>query len=148
MIMPVEESSTPRPVVIDASVWTAFFLTDDVNHIASDTWIDIHTHKGGALYAPSILLTEVAAAISRRTGQPQVAMRAASDISRLTRMYIVPMDATLMRDATSIAAIYKLRGADAVYVALAKQLGISMVSWDNEQLTKPVSIITTSTPYR
>jgi predicted nucleic acid-binding protein len=67
-------------------------------------------------------------------------------LSRLTLLRIVQMDTALMTQATGIAANYRLRGADAIYVAAAKQLGIALLTWDTEQLTRPASIITALTP--
>jgi predicted nucleic acid-binding protein len=56
------------------------------------------------------------------------------------------MDGKLMTEATDIAANYRLRGADAIYVAAARQLGITLLTWDTEQLTRPAAIITAVTP--
>jgi predicted nucleic acid-binding protein len=139
-------STPPGPVVIDASVWVGFFLTSDSTHGASYNWIDRHTSAGGMLVAPSILLTEVAAAIARRLGQPQTALHAAVTISNLNLMRIVPMDGVLIQAATDIAANLRLRGADAIYVATAKQLGIPLLTWDHEQLTKSAGVILTIRP--
>lgn len=136
----------PGPVIIDASVWVAFFLTTDSTHRTSYIWIDHHTSAGGMLVAPSILLTEVAAAIARRLGQPQMALHAAATISNLNLMRIVPMDGALMQEATVIAANLRLRGADSIYVATAKQLGIPLLTWDHEQLTKSVGVISAFQP--
>ena len=36
--------------------------------------------------------------------------------------------------------------ADAIYVAVAKQLNIPLISWDKEQLRKASSLLTTYTP--
>jgi predicted nucleic acid-binding protein len=56
------------------------------------------------------------------------------------------MDASLMQEATSIAANLGLRGADAIYVATAKLLNLPLLTWDQEQLTKPAGIIMTIQP--
>jgi predicted nucleic acid-binding protein len=45
-----------------------------------------------------------------------------------------------------VAADLGLRGADAVYVALAHQLGLTLVTWDREQLTRTASMIVSRTP--
>jgi predicted nucleic acid-binding protein len=136
----------PGPIVTDASVWVAFFVAADANHAASRNWIDSHTRAGGMLVAPSMLLTEVAAAISRRLSRPQMALQIATNLSKFTLLRIVQMDTTLITEATNIAANYGLRGADAIYVAVARQLRISLLTWDNEQLTRPALIITAITP--
>ncbi len=98
------------------------------------------------LVAPALLLAEVAAAISRRLGRPQFALHAAGTLSSFVPLRIVQMDATLITEATNIAANYGLRGAGAIYVAVAKQVGIPLLTWDKEQLTRPASIISAITP--
>ena len=139
-------AAVPAPVITDASVWVSFFVAADVNYVASRNWIDSHTRASGMLVAPSILLTEVAAALSRRLGRPQLALQVVGSLSRLNLLRIVQMDGQLRTGATDIAANYRLRGADAIYVAAARQLGITLLTWDTEQLTRPASIITAVTP--
>jgi predicted nucleic acid-binding protein len=138
--------SIPTPVVVDASIWVAFFLTADVNYEASSNWIDNHTSAGGMVVGPSIVLTEVASAISRRLARPQSAIHAARAISRLAPMRIIQMDSTLIWEATDISARFGLRGADSIYVATAQQLNLPLLTWDKEQLARPASIITTMHP--
>jgi predicted nucleic acid-binding protein len=132
--------------VVDASVWVAFFLTADSTHTASFTWIDSHTRAGGLLIAPAILLTEVAAAISRRMGQAQIAFNAANTIEQLPLTRIVPVDANLINEATRIAAMRMLRAADAIYVTVARLLGLPLLTWDNEQLTRTGGLIVAMQP--
>ena len=139
----------PPPIVTDASVWVAFFLATDVTHPASFAWVDRHTAAGGVLVAPAILLTEVAAALSRRLGPsrgPQVALQAAGTLARLPLMRLISMDEPLVTTATDLAARLGLRGADALYVATAQQLGLPLLTWDGEQLTKPAHLIHTFHP--
>jgi predicted nucleic acid-binding protein len=134
----------PGPVISDASVWVAFFLIADVTHAPSFAWIDQHTAAGGMLVAPAILLTEVAAALSRRLGSatgPQMALQAAATLARLPLMQIVPMDEPLVTTATDLAARLGLRGADALYVAVAQRLSLPLLTWDGEQLTRPAGLI-------
>ena len=56
------------------------------------------------------------------------------------------MDEYLARLSTRVAATLFLRGADAVYVAVAKRLNIPLVTWDKEQLTRGSPIIETLSP--
>jgi predicted nucleic acid-binding protein len=51
-----------------------------------------------------------------------------------------------VNEATNLSADLGLRGAGAMYVALARQLGIQLVSFDNEQLTLPRGLIQTISP--
>lgn len=56
------------------------------------------------------------------------------------------MDASLVQLAIDAATDLQLRAGDAIYVALAHQLNIPLISWDKEQLQKASTLITTYTP--
>jgi predicted nucleic acid-binding protein len=61
-------------------------------------------------------------------------------------MRLVPVDQILVDEAVDLAAQFYLLGADALYVAVAKELSIPLVTFDAEQLTCPAAIITTIRP--
>lgn len=119
--------------VVDASVLIAVFLVQDVHHQASRVWFDQQLIAGAELAAPILLLTEVAGAISRRTGDPTLGRSGAAWITQLPEIHLVAVDAHLWQQATELAAALGLRGADAVYVALADHLQLPLVTWDREQ---------------
>jgi predicted nucleic acid-binding protein len=140
-------STPPYPVVvIDTSVWISRLLPTDSNHSLARNWIDQHLLNGGMLVAPVLLVTEVASATSRQTRRPSLAHRAVSRLYHLTGMSLVPIDQTLIDTATDFAADLGIRGTDALFVALAKQLNIPLVTFDSEQIQKPVGIIHTIRP--
>jgi predicted nucleic acid-binding protein len=139
-------TALPQPVVIDVSIWVAFFLRTDVNLAVSYQWIVNHTTSGGRMYAPTILLAEVASAVARRTGKLRRGLNALNTLESLTLFDWVQMEHDLIREAAQTAATLGLRGADAIYVATAKRLSIPLLTWDAEQLAKPASIIPTMTP--
>jgi predicted nucleic acid-binding protein len=43
------------------------------------------------------------------------------------------VDADLARTAADLASRFRLRGADAIYIAAASTLGLPLVTWDVEQ---------------
>jgi len=59
---------------------------------------------------------------------------------------LVQIDQALVEDATDLAASLRLKGADAYYVALAMTLGLPLVTFDKEQLTRTTGVITTIRP--
>ncbi len=61
-------------------------------------------------------------------------------------MTVLPLDVELGQQARKLAAQYGLRGADAVYAAVAHQVGSTLISRDNEHLTRLNGIITVRTP--
>lgn len=61
-------------------------------------------------------------------------------------MTILPLDVELGQRALELAAQHGLRGADAVYAAVAHQVGSTLISRDNEHLTRLHGILTVRTP--
>jgi predicted nucleic acid-binding protein len=61
-------------------------------------------------------------------------------------MRFLPMGSTLMRDTIDVAASYRIRAGDAVYLALARQLSIPLVSFDSDHLTSAGNIVTVIIP--
>jgi len=52
-------------IVVDASIWLASFIQNDYFCKASSEWLKAKHKQGIDLYAPVLLLTEVAGVISR-----------------------------------------------------------------------------------
>jgi predicted nucleic acid-binding protein len=132
--------------VVDASVWVSRFVDGDIHHETSHRWLAEMTEQGETIAAPALLFAEVAAAISRRTGRPELAMRALSLLQRLPNLRLVPIEVELAQMAGRLAADLGLRGADAVYVSLAYRLGVPLVTWDREQGERSAASIAVLTP--
>ncbi len=133
-------------VVIDASVWVSRLLPQDANHLIANTWVNNHIMAGGLFTPPTLLAIEVSASVFRRTKSTSDAQSALRQLYALPVMRLAQMDQTLVAEAIDITSTLGLRGADALYVALAKQLAIPLVSFDNEQLTLSQGIIQTIRP--
>ena len=132
--------------VVDASVWVSRLVPQDLNHQASRKWLERHVAAGGLVVAPALLLPEVAGAISRRTGQPLLAHRAVAAIQRLAAVRLIPVDGQLATLAAQVVADHGLRGADALYVAVAQRLGLPLVTWDAEQTARAKGVVAVSDP--
>lgn len=132
--------------VVDASVWVSRFVPNDVQHESSHIWLEGVVFRRELVAAPALLLVEVAGAISRRTGRPELAAGVVDLLQRLPGSRLVPVDAQLARDAASLAGELRLRGGDASYVALAQRLGFLLVTWDQEQLARGNAATRVSTP--
>lgn len=134
-------------VVVDASVWVSRLVDADVHHARCQTWLEDQASEGGLLVAPVLVLGEVAGAISRRTNQPGLAHRAVKVLTALPGLRLVSVDPSLAGLAARLAGDHALRGADAVYIATASQLGLPLVTLDGEQLQRAQSIVSTSSPW-
>ena len=125
--------STAQMVVVDASVWVARLVPQDTFHRPACDWMAARRAAGTLLVSPSLLLLEVAGAISCRTGDPDLAQRALDALPRLPGLRLVEMENALVMEAATLAASLGLRGADALYVATAAALNLPLCTLDEEQ---------------
>ncbi len=132
--------------VVDASVWVALFNADEAGHQASRAWLREAKELGEALVAPAIVLAEVAAALGRGLGDPALARRA-MDLLR-TEHFVKPFPVTqaMALRAGGLAAEHRIRGCDSVYVALAHQLDMPLVTLDRQQLERGAAVVATRVP--
>jgi predicted nucleic acid-binding protein len=120
-------------LVVDASLWVARLVPQDVFHSAVRAWMDARLLEGTEFVAPALLLAETAGAISRRTGEAFLAAQAVEHLEHLPGLRLVEMDSVLIKEAAQLAAELGLRGSDSVYVAVASRLGIPLATLDADQ---------------
>lgn len=120
-------------IVLDASLWVARLVPQDVFHGVVKAWMEDQRQEGVEFLSPALLLAEVAGAISRRTASPELGVKALESLENLPGLRLVTMDDGLMRVAAQMAAELGLRGADSTYVALAVHLGLPIVTLDEDQ---------------
>jgi predicted nucleic acid-binding protein len=138
----------PSLLVVDASVWVARLISDDAHHATTSEWLAAFTRSEGQLISPSLMLPEIAGAVSRRTGRQDLALAATKSLQQLGNLQIVRMDDRLISDAADIAARYSLRGADSIYVALARRLSAPLLSFDAEHAARGGKIVEVINPIR
>ena len=132
--------------VVDASVWVSIFLPQDVHHRVARRWLDDRLASGEAIVSPVLLLSEVGGAIARQTKSPEMAARVLKFIEGTPGLRLVPVDHRLGRAAANLAVQLRLRGADAVYVAVAAHLKIPLVTLDVEQRERAQELIEVRMP--
>lgn len=132
--------------VIDASVYVALLNQSETAHSQSWAWFQGMAESGEPVYAPAIILPEVAAAISRGTGDENLAQEAVKQLKGSHIITILPVTQKLAARAAAFALKHKIRGCDAVYVALAEQTGGYLVTLDQQQLERGSDAIKTETP--
>ncbi len=132
--------------VIDASVYVALVNAREAAHASSWAWFGRANSTGEPMFAPVILLAEVAAALGRGAGDPALAHRVVQQLlySRVIELALVTT--TMAERAAAIAADYRIRGCDAIYVALAEQLGDELVTLDRQQLERGRAVVVTREP--
>jgi predicted nucleic acid-binding protein len=126
-------SSAATSDVVDASLWVSHLVPADAHHRAVRRWLDAALAAGGwTPVIPAVALPEVAGAVARRTGDAALGEDALDALRAVPGLRVVALDATLGTEAGRIAARLGLRGADAVYVAVAHTLGVPLVTLDDE----------------
>jgi len=132
--------------VIDTSVYVAMLQKSEVGHEESRKWFGAAQEAEEIIYAPGILLTEVAAAFSRGKHNRAMAKEAIRDLWLDELIELIPISLNLCQRAAVIAAEQKIRGCDAIYVALAEQLQTELVTLDRQQLERGAAVVPTRRP--
>ena len=132
--------------IIDASVAVALVNADEKEHGRCWSWFEGARRVDEPVSAPVILLAEVAAALSRGMGDRSLAHRVAQRWARLDLIELVPVTMALAERAAAIAAEHRIRGCDAVYVALADSSGEPLITLDRQQLERGAAVATVQRP--
>jgi predicted nucleic acid-binding protein len=132
--------------VIDASFYVALINAHEKDHARSWAWFEQAKAEQEPIVAPVILLAEVAAALRRGVGDLALAHRVVQQLERSGVIELVPVTLAMAERAATIAADHRIRGCDAVYVALADQLGDCLVTLDQQQLERSTAIVSAREP--
>jgi len=132
--------------IVDASVYIAIVNAGEQHHERAWTWFEKAAREESGILAPSILLAEVAAALGRGMGDRALAHRVVQQILDTGVIELVTVTEAVAQQAAAIAADHRIRGCDAIYVAVAVQMDDCLVTLDQEQLERGAALITTRTP--
>ncbi len=117
------------PYTIDASVFLNAFNPHEAGHEES-LGLLTRLQEAVPIVIPTLLLPEVAGAISRGHQDTRLARRFAATLRRLSHLLLIPLDSRLAQGAADVAAEHRLRGSDAVYAAVALQFGTTLITVD------------------
>jgi predicted nucleic acid-binding protein len=129
---------------IDASVFVAAARSVELYHIPSRNFLQ--KIQFSQVYCPTLALAECAAAIARPTGDSSLAEELVAIVEDFPGINLVSLDLQLAHRAAQIAVSYRLRGADAVYVAVAEAFNATLFSWDLEMLRRCPATVDILTP--
>ena len=119
-----------KTYTIDASVFLNAFNPYEKGHEDSRRLLAYLQEQAVPIIVPTLVLPEVAAAVSRGRKDEELAREFAIALSRLPHLVMVPLDDTLARQALDLAASCRLRGNDAVYAAVALRFCSAFVTLD------------------
>ena len=133
-------------IVADASFWVAAFVAQDAHHDQSARLLRRIVADDVPVSSPTLALVEVAGALARRTGNQPLAESAIRYLAGQSWLTLSPLSITFAETAVRVAITCSLRGADAVYVALALQESAPLVTLDDEMRKRGAPAILAITP--
>jgi len=116
---------------VDASIFVSAFTPSEPAHQASKAFLRQLRQSGAPIILPALVIVEIAAAVGRGQGKPELGLAFALEVSRLPGLTLVALDAALAQEAAELAARYRLRGSDAVYMAVARRFGATLITLDD-----------------
>lgn len=133
-------------LTIDASVWVNADSPTEPGSAVSAEFLKRIAAANTQVFVPTLLRVEVAAAIARGTKDSEVALAFAEKLSNLPFLRWIALDDALAARAALLAANHGLRGADAVYAAVAITHGCQLVSLDREHLIRLAPLMNVVVP--
>jgi predicted nucleic acid-binding protein len=133
-------------IVADASFWVSAFFARDAHHDEASNLLRRIVGEEIPVTSPTLAVVEVAGALTRRTNDPQAVEAVLSFLYRLSQLSWAPLTLPFSEATAKVAISCSLRGADAIYVALAQQRGIPLITRDKEILSRGQSAAVILTP--
>lgn len=133
-------------LTVDANIWVGAL---DVNDPACETCRACFVkaaEKSARLYSPVLLPVEVAATIGRKTRNTRQGQLAAKWVRDYVGHVWLPLTEEGAAEAERIAATLFLRGADAIYVAVARLSDAVLLTQDAEVIERAAKTICVMTP--
>ena len=131
---------------IDASVFVNAFNPYEEGHAASLQMLAAIHKRGDPVIVPALIVPEIASAVARASDDSTGALQYASATAALPHVTLVTLTTTMATQAAELAAKHRLRGADAVYLAVARRYGTLLVSRDDEQRARGSAVAVCQTP--
>ncbi len=120
-------------------------MRDTDSHVCEQLLTLIH-ERDIALFEPTLVLLEVAGAISREFNNPVLGRISAGNLTNFSQLSFIWLNLSLATQGLEIAADERLRGADAAYVVVARHCSTTLVSLDQEHLRRAARIVPVLTP--
>ncbi|MDT8899449.1 MAG: type II toxin-antitoxin system VapC family toxin [Anaerolineae bacterium] len=134
------------PVTVDASVWINAFRPGEEGSQESLAFLEKIRQTREPMISPTLLLPELAAVLARGGVKREHVLYFVQGVKDLPHHVFIPLDETTAEVAVDLAERCKLRGADAVYSAVALRFGSILVTRDREQLERLRGVIQVNLP--
>lgn len=131
---------------IDASVILSAVKGTELHSEKSKQFLDTIIHEGQKVFFPEIVVPEIASGFIRATDNKILVAHFVENLRNISNFSFVPVDGNLSNLTVEVILRTHLRGSDALYVALAYEYNLILVTLDEEQLQKGASLISTRRP--
>ena len=121
--------------VVDASVLTKWFVEEEDRDLALGLR-ELHTSGRSILFVSELTYLEILNAIRYGPRVKEEDGAEAVHVLENLHLQVKPTDFALLRKANAIAWAYKVTIFDALYVALAEQLGYPLITADEVMVKK------------
>lgn len=133
-------------ITIDASVLVAAAIPDEPAHLVAVAAIGRIRDSELAVHQPAIALVEVTSGVARRTGNAALARGMGEAMLAMPNLTVHALDADGALRAATLAASLRLRGADAVYTAIARATGSTLLTFDTELVVRAAGTVSAMSP--
>lgn len=133
-------------LTIDANVFVSSSSLADKLGAESEEFLRRAGQQELKIYCPNLLLPEVASAIIRPTSDINAVKITLASVESFPNISFVELTEPRSQAAVQIALTCRLRGADAVYVAVAQEYGTTLITWDQEMLLRGAAAVPVMTP--
>ncbi|PDV98019.1 type II toxin-antitoxin system VapC family toxin [Candidatus Viridilinea mediisalina] len=131
---------------IDANIFIRDLDNREPNHNECHALlIHLITHQI-SIIVPTLVLAEISGTVSRTRRNAIAGRLAAEALHDIPHLTFVSLDESVAREATAIAADRAIRGADAIYVAVAQRYRATLITLDRELTDRAAPIVTIMQP--
>lgn len=102
--------------------------------------------RGEPIIVPTLLIAEIASAAARASDDTRGALQYANATAALPHPTLISLTPAMADAAAELAAAHRLRGADAVYLAVARRYATTLISRDDEQVARGSEVVPCRTP--
>lgn len=131
---------------IDASVHISALNKAEPESGESRAFLEQIRKQSISIFSPTLLIVEIATAIAGIFDDPIRGIALAQAIRLLPNQMFITLDDSLAIEAGRIGAQHRLRGADAIYAAVARNSNCILVTLDKQQLVRLAGILDVKKP--
>ena len=133
-------------MTIDASVLVRATNHSEAGHRECAEVVAAAGSSRVMIVQPTFVIAEVAGALGRRRLSAPGIAAVLDRMLRPSTITLIPLDEALAEETAELAVTTRLRGGDAIYVAVARRYGGTLITVDDEQRLRAQSVVPVMLP--